>query len=131
MRKSFQVSVTLPVKPEVIYEAWLNTKKHSVFTGSPAKIDSRVGGKFSAWDGYITGANLELIPNRRIVQSWRTTEFPSGSPDSKIDVTLTETKNGTKLTLKHSNIPAGQEKEYKQGWKDFYFVPMKKYFEAG
>jgi len=25
-------------------------------------------------------------------------------------------------------IPDGQGENYKQGWKDFYFKPMKKYF---
>ena len=130
MGKTFQVSVTLPVKPEAIYEAWLDTKKHTAFTGSPAQVDARTGGKFSAWDGYICGTNLELVPYTRIVQSWRTKEFPDESPDSRIEVTLTQTRNGTKLTLKHSNIPAGMEEEYKQGWKDFYLEPMKTYFGA-
>jgi hypothetical protein len=28
----------------------------------------------------------------------------------------------------HSNMPEGQGENYKQGWKDFYFKPMKKFY---
>ena len=124
MNKPVRISVTLPAKPEAVYEAWLDSKKHSDFTGSPARIEGKVGGEYTAWDGYIRGTNLELIPGKRIVQSWRTTEFSSSSPDSKVIITFSESRSGTKLTLHHSNIPEGQEAEYQQGWKDFYFIPM-------
>ena len=36
-------------------------------TGSPAKVEPRVGGKFTAWDGYITGKDTRaetLYPYR-------------------------------------------------------------------
>ena len=128
MKNEFTLSVILNVKPEIAYNAWLNSKEHSNFTGSPAKITSNVGGTFSAWDGYISGKTMELDPNKRILQKWRTTEFPDKSPDSMIEITFEEIDKGTKLTLRHFNIPEGQAEEYKKGWKDYYFEPMKKYF---
>ncbi len=126
--ESFKISEVFPVKPEKIYSAWLDSKTHSEITVSPAKIDPKVTGKFKAWDGYISGTTVELVPGKKIVQKWRTTEFPPESPDSILELTLEETKAGTKLTLSHKNIPAGQSDEYKQGWIDYYFEPMKKYF---
>ena len=56
-------------------------------TGSPAEVKARVKGKFTAWDGYISGETLEMKPNIRIVQAWQTTEFPEGSPDLHVDLT--------------------------------------------
>jgi len=97
-------------------------------TGSAAKVDGKVGGKFSAWDGYIFGATLELTSNERILQTWRTTEFPEGSPDSRLEVIFEEVKSGTKITLAHSKMPEDQLDDYKQGWEDFYFKPMREYF---
>jgi activator of HSP90 ATPase len=97
-------------------------------TGSPANVDGTVGGAFSAWDGYIFGQTLELTPNQRIAQAWRTSEFPDDAPDSHIEVDLEEVPGGTKITLRHSNIPANQVDSYRQGWEDFYFKPMKEYF---
>lgn len=97
-------------------------------TGSPAKVDGRVGGRFSAWDGYISGSTLELEPDRRIVQAWRTSEFPDEAPDSRVEIVLEETAGGTKVTLSHRDMPEDQVDSYRQGWEDFYFQPMRAYF---
>ena len=88
------------------------------------EIDTEV----SAWDGYITGRNLELVPGERIVQSWRTTQFTDEHEDSIITVTLEEIEDGTLLTLVHSNVPEGQTSYEQGGWQEHYFVPMKEYF---
>lgn len=125
---SFEVSAVLPASPEQVYQAWLDAEEHSAFTGGEAEVEAFVGGKFSAWDGYIEGRTLELEPGRRIVQAWRTTEFPPNARDSRLEVLLAKTRGGTRITLKHSNIPIGQGKEYEQGWEEHYFAPMKVYF---
>jgi activator of HSP90 ATPase len=125
----FKMSVTLHATPEKIFDAWMSEEGHSQMTGSPAEVQNRRGGKFSAWDGYIWGVTLEMERPGRIVQAWRTSEFPKDAPDSMVEVQLEATKTGTKLSLRHANIPAGQAENYRQGWKDFYFKPMKEYFK--
>ena len=125
---SFKISIMLPAKPKEVYDAWLSSEEHSEFTGEKAVIDPKVGGHFSAFGDYIAGKNLELKPGKLIIQSWRTTEFPEDSKDSKLVLTMEEVAGGTKLTLAHSNIPASQGARYKDGWKEFYFTPMKKHF---
>src|SRR5208337_1777476 len=67
---SIRVSAVLPAEPKAVYDAWMSSKGHAAMTGSPAKITARVGGAFSAWDGYISGKNLELEQGARILQSW-------------------------------------------------------------
>lgn len=129
MKNGFILSETIRAKPAEIYEAWLSSGGHSSMTGSPAEIDGKVAGQFSAWDGYIFGKTLELTPNQRIVQAWRTTEFPNGASDSHLEVLLEEVSNGTKITLIHSDMPEDQVDSYRQGWEDFYFKPMKEYFK--
>ncbi len=127
---SFKISAQFPVSARELYQAWLDSKQHARFTGAGAKIKADVGGKFSAWDGYILGKTMELIPFQRIVQSWRTTDFPSGCDDSVIDITFQDMKSGSKMTIKHTRIPKGHGQEYKDGWKQFYFKPMKEYFSS-
>jgi activator of HSP90 ATPase len=128
MAESIEVSDVFPVTQKDLYLAWLDSRKHGAFTGGGAVIDPAVGGKFTAWDGYIEGKTKELQPFKRIVQSWRTTNFPASSPDSELEVFFETVERGTKITLRHSNIPTGQGQDYKQGWKDHYFTPMKEYF---
>ncbi|HUI92468.1 MAG TPA: SRPBCC domain-containing protein [Chitinivibrionales bacterium] len=128
MKKSFTVSAVFPVSPAALFKAWLSSREHSAFTGSLARISAKVNGTFSAWDGYISGRTIKLAKDRKIVQRWRTTEFAGDDPDSLVEITLKKAKNGTKLTLGHSGIPEGQSSDYRQGWQDFYFKPMREYF---
>jgi activator of HSP90 ATPase len=128
MKNEFTLTVTINAKADKIYEAYLSSEGHSAITGSPARVDGTVDGDFTAWDGYIQGMFLELEKNKKIVQAWRTSEFPSEAEDSIVEILLEESHGKTKLTLKHSNIPEGQVDDYKTGWEDFYFKPMKEYF---
>ena len=127
MKESFIISEHFNASPLEIYNAWLNSDSHSEMTGAVAKMSDLPGKEFSAWDGYISGKNLKLEPGKLIVQSWRTTEFRKSEEDSEIEVTFEAENEGTLLTLKHTNIPDAQS-GYKDGWKDYYFVNMKKYF---
>ena len=128
MGDSFEISIVLAASAQRVYEAWLSSAEHGAMTGGAAQIDPSVGGRFNAWDGYITGTTLELVPYHHIVQSWRTVEFPADAPDSRLEILLDEKPDGTHLTMKHSQIPAGQGSSYENGWIDNYFDPMKDYF---
>lgn len=128
MAEQLTLEIVLPATPEEVYTAWMDSYEHSAFTGGEAEIDPAVGGTFTAWDGYITGTTLELESSTRIVQSWRTTEFPDNAPDSRIEVLLAAEGKACKLTLIHTEIPDGQAAQYDQGWKEYYFEPMTDYF---
>ena len=114
MPYSFTLNATIPAPAQEIYEAWLDSLVHSEMTGGKASMSNEIDTEVSAWDGYITGRNLELVPGERIVQSWRTTQFTDEHEDSIITVTLEEVEGGTLLTLVHSNVPEGQT-SYEQG----------------
>jgi uncharacterized protein YndB with AHSA1/START domain len=77
MTYQFTLTDVIPASPETIYDAWLDSRGHTAMTGGKAKMSKRVGGKLSTWDGYISGQNIELVPGKRIVQSWRTTWLPT------------------------------------------------------
>lgn len=128
--ESIKLTKTFPVKPNEIYSAWLDSKAHSNMTGAKAKVNPKINGTFSAWYGYISGKTVELKLNQKIVQLWRTTEFPQDAPESILEIKLEVIQKGTRLTLFHKNIPDGQSENYKQGWKDFYFKHMEMYFKS-
>ncbi|HVY21224.1 MAG TPA: SRPBCC domain-containing protein [Bauldia sp.] len=129
MSFKFTVSTVLPASPRVVYDTWLDSRGHGAMTGTKAKATTKVGGKWSATDAYCWGENLELVPGRKIVQSWRSADFEDGDADSKISVTLKPAPGGTKLILLHSAIPDSQKDGgYKEGWVDYYFDPMQAYF---
>ncbi|SVD54984.1 uncharacterized protein METZ01_LOCUS407838 [marine metagenome] len=110
-----------------IYESWLSSEGHTRMTGGSANISDEIGDKFTAWDGYIEGINIDLEPNKRIFQTWKTSKFDENEEDSQIEVLLDEVNGKTELTLIHTNLPESGE-HYKQGWEDHYFEPMREYF---
>ncbi len=129
MSIEFEISDIFSATPEQVYDAWLDSEGHSKMTGGAAEASAQVGGEFSAWDGYISGKNLELEPGKRILQSWRTQEFQESDADSELEITLKGVPEGTKLTLKHTKLPE-HGMQYKDGWGEHYFEPMKAYFQG-
>lgn len=129
MAIEFEVDTKIEAEPERIYAAWLDSQAHSQMTGGEAKVSAVVGEAFEAWDGYISGRNLELEAPRRILQRWRTTEFSETEEDSMLEVTFQLEGNGTVIRLRHWNLPE-HGMQYRQGWVDAYFEPMKAYFEG-
>jgi len=121
--------IILQASPNEVYYVLLDPRKHSEFTGSKATGKAQVDAEFTAWDGYISGKNLELEKGKRIVQEWVTSDWPDGYPPSRLEFTLKEVDGKTELTMVHSEIPAEQKEELKQGWIDFYWEPLKAYFK--
>jgi activator of HSP90 ATPase len=126
--KSINQTIVVAATQLEVYEAFVNARKHAAFTNSPATGMARVGAKFTAWDGYISGVHRRLVKGRRIVQDWQTSQWPEGAPPSKLDLTFTRVKRGTAVRMHHSNVPAEQAASYRQGWTDYYWKPLKAYF---
>jgi activator of HSP90 ATPase len=125
----FTVSTFIKTSPETLYKAWLDSDEHSDMTGGEALITEDLDDKFTAWDGYIWGTNLELKPNEYIKQSWKTSDFDEDQDYSVVEIFFNAENDGTKLTIKHTQLTYKDE-HYRQGWIDNYFNPMKAYFES-
>jgi activator of HSP90 ATPase len=100
-------------------------------TGGEAHVDPREGGEYDAWDGYIHGTTLTLEPFTRIVQTWRSANFTEEHADSTIEVLFTGDDGGTRIIVRHSNVPEDQPGYEDGGWQKSYFDPMKAYFQNG
>jgi activator of HSP90 ATPase len=122
-------TVHFEASPADVFDALLNSGIHTEFTGSPVTTSRRTGARFTAWDGYIPGKNIQLVKNAKIVQEWKTAEWPKGYPPSRVEFTLSAKNGETELKMVHSRVPAEQVEDYRQGWYDSYWNPPKKYFE--
>lgn len=123
----FTLTTKIKASAKAIYSTWLSSDGHTNMTGGEATISANVGDRFTAWDGYIEGENIELKPYSRILQSWRTSQFEEQEQDSQVEILLDEVDGQTELTLIHRNVPESGE-HYKKGWYNHYFKPMKAYF---
>ncbi len=126
--KTIKQTVTFKTTPEEVYDALMNSKKHSIFTESNASISTKVNGKIVAYDSYIEGRNEKLTPGKLIVQKWRGSDWPDGHY-SLATFKLEKKGKGTKLTFTQKNVPEGQFKSIRKGWKEHYWQKMKKAFD--
>ena len=122
--KTIRQSATFAAAPHDVYEILMDSEKHSQLTGSEARISRQVGGKISVYGGEIEGKNLELVPDKKIVQSWRYEDWPEGH-FSTATFLMTAVEGGTRLTFTQTSVPEEHYEDIKQGWRDYYWQPIK------
>jgi uncharacterized protein YndB with AHSA1/START domain len=128
--RTIRQTATIRATPNAVYDALMSSRGHAAFTGAPARVSPKVGGKFRAWDGYIEGRNLELVRGKKIVQAWKPRE-EDWPPDyySTVTYELTAIPTGTRLKFTHSGVPVQHARHLALGWKDHYWAPLKAYLE--
>src|SRR5258705_10555155 len=132
MTPVIEQSVSFPkVTPADLYELFMDSAKHSATTGMPAKISRKVGGKWSAFGGMICGKTLALIPNKMIVQTWRSTAWKKADPDSILVAQFEKSASGgATVYLTHIGVPEHDHKGVTQGGIKYYWDPWRKYLKG-
>lgn len=126
--KTIKQSVGIKANPHDVYEALIDSDKHSQFTGDKANISREVGSRFTAFDGYSEGVNIELVQDKKIVQTWRASDWLEGHY-SRVTFSLEKSEGGTQLTFTQTGVPEEQYEDIYQGWWDYYWKPMKEMLE--
>ena len=117
--------------PAKLYELFMDSAKHAAATGAPARISRKPGGKWTAFGGILLGKNLVLIPNRMIVQTWRSSEWKKADPDSILVVTFEKSaEGGAKADLVHVGVPEYDHAGVTQGWVKYYWEPWKEFLAS-
>lgn len=127
--RTIRQTVTFRASTNQIYEALLDPGKHAEFTGEKASIDAKVGGRFSCYDGYITGVTVELVPNQRIVQAWRSSDWTPGTYSIVTFDLKASGRVNARLTFTQVGVPAGDYDEKVSGWKTHYWKPLQAMLE--
>jgi activator of HSP90 ATPase len=126
-RTALRREADLKASAKQVYDLLLDSKAFTAMTGRRAVIDPVEGGAFSMFDGRIVGRNIELVPDRRIVQAWRPTHWEAGT-FSVVRFDLAERGATTHLTLEHKGFPEGDADSLDTGWTGHYVAPMAKLF---
>ena len=126
--KTIEHKVLFQATPPAIYHALMNQKQHTQFTGERARIRAKVGAPFDCYNRYITGITLDLIPGKRIVQAWRSQNWPDGHY-SVVTFALSEKSGGTELHFTQTGVPASDYARKNNGWRMHYWQPLKEFLE--
>jgi uncharacterized protein YndB with AHSA1/START domain len=127
MPRTITMAVHLPASAARLYRMYLDPGKHAAFTGSPVSIAARVGAPFKAFGGALSGTILHLVPNRLIVQSWRSKEFSRADLDSTLVLSFWPDKKGARIELTHVNVADRDFAGVSEGWGKYYWTPWREY----
>lgn len=127
---SIHQEVTFAAPPGRVYAALTDAQQFSAWSGgAPAAIARDAGGAFTCFGGMISGRQVELVADQRIVQAWRAGNWPAGVY-SIIRFELAPAGAGTKLVFDQAGFPAEQKPHLEAGWSKMYWEPLKAYLAS-
>ena len=103
--KTIKQTVTFPTTPDKLYALLLDSKKLTKMHDAKATMSKRPKGKFTVFDGYCHGYNMELIEGQKIEQAWVFQE--DGWP-----------------VFIHKGVPEHKYESIKRGWRTYYWDPL-------
>jgi uncharacterized protein YndB with AHSA1/START domain len=136
--EAIHMEVNFDAAPARVYGALTDSKQFSrvvqlsaamksmSIENKPAEISGEAGGTFSAFGGYVTGRQIELVPGQRIVQAWRAGSWADGAY-SIARFELSAQGSGTTLAFEHAGFPQGDAEHLLAGWKGNYWEPLAKF----
>ena len=131
--KTYTEEVHFPATPALVYETLTNPALHATFTAAPSEGTDELG-PFSAFGGYCHGENLELVPGKRIVQTWaaRSDNWPEGHFSHATYNLEPEGENGegTLLRFVQTDVPEPAMAMMEEGWGDWYWKRMTAHFKG-
>jgi activator of HSP90 ATPase len=127
--RTIEQTATFKASPHAVYEMLMDSAEHARFSGAEASISREIGGAFTAYDGDLSGTNIELVPDAKIVQSWHDDDWPDGHY-STATFLLEEAEGGTRLTFTQTGVPEQHYDEISQGWRDYYWTKMASSLES-
>ena len=127
MRSIISQSVVLPAPAERLFAMYIDPANHAAITGAPVAISAEPGAPFQAFNGALTGAILQIIPQRLVVQSWRSTKFNDGDPDSTLILAFAPEGTNGRIDLVHLDVPAHNYHAVVEGWETHYWGPWRRY----
>jgi len=123
--KDFKNTYIITAPPEEVFIALTNPLTIELWSGYPAVMDDKIGTEFSLWEGDISGVNLEIVSNQKIIQEWF---FGENNEKSIVTIQIQEHKKGSLVELNHINIPDSDFKNITEGWNKFYFEALIDFF---
>jgi activator of HSP90 ATPase len=127
MAKPIVSGATFPVSPRQLYRIFMDARLHGSAIGASARIDPKVGGKFSLFGNTITGKTLHAVAGKLVVQTWRGSHWPQSDPDSILIVRFSGSAQSGRIELVHEGVPGHDRAGVKSGWPDYYWKPWKAY----
>lgn len=109
-----------------VWKALTDPRYIESWGGGTAKMSDKTGFEFSLWGGDVHGKNIEVVPNKKLVQEWFGGNWDKASIAT---FSLSSKEDQTTIEFTHTDVPDSECKDIEQGWHDYYLGPLKEYLE--
>lgn len=128
--KTLDVVERFQCRANEIYDALTRTDMVTAFTRGHVKLELFKGGEFVYFGGNVSGKFDEIVPNKKIAQTWRLKQWPAGHY-SNVVMELVEKDDHTELKLTQTLIPAAEFEVTKANWSRYYWDSIRSAFGFG
>lgn len=113
-----------------LYETLTDVQRAQIWTRGPVKLSKEIGSQYEFFGGNVSGEILELVPDKKIVQTWRLKSWPAGH-FSKVTLELDQGSDFVTLKMHQTGIPIGEEELTRTNWSGYYWRAIKGSFGYG
>lgn len=128
--KTLKIKMNFQCRSNEIYDVLTKPEMVAAFTRGEAKLEPAKGGEFILFGGNVHGSFLELIPNKKISQTWRLKQWPSGH-FSNVVMNIQEKDDHTELELIQTGVPSAEAETTRNNWDRYYWNSIKQTFGFG
>jgi len=126
--KHIHQTYTIKAPVSKVWQALTDAARIEQWGAGPAQMNPTEGGEFSLWDGDIHGTNTKVVPDTLLEQDW----YGHDNPERCYKVTYTLKAvdgNTTAVALVQADVPDDEAQDFEDGWRDYYFDPIKELLE--
>jgi len=113
------------VSPHDIYDVLLDTNKLTKLTKTKCDISKTVGSDFELYDASITGKNITLVTDTKIVQKWRRNDWPPALYSTVI-IELSRVAGGTDMKFFQAPVPVEKFAVTFDNWEKLFWKKIRK-----
>lgn len=124
--KSIYKVYSIQASPSEVWKALTEAAYIDAWGAGEVIMSPEPDTKFSLWDGAIHGTNLEVVPEKKLVQEWYGGIWEE---PSRVQFLLFPEADGTRLELIHDNVPDEDFHDIDSGWDNYYLGAIKDFLE--
>ncbi len=118
----------IAASPTEVWHALTNPEIIEEWSGADAEFVPEVGAEYALWDGSIVGEIVEVVPGKKLVQTWQPDNWTI--ENSVVSFTLTAVGSKTRVDLVHENVEDFDYEGTTEGWNLYYLGAIKRMFDA-
>ena len=126
---NFQLTIKAPKLK--VFEALTKNNIIDEWGGGPSRVQAKVHGDLSLWDGDVYGNIREIKSSHLLIYTMRHISWGNTCKESLLTWNLSDHPRGTLLEMSHKDLPSRKLRDIQEEfWASSFLGPLKAYLES-